>query len=299
MARKYSDTVIFRGNRFSDTTKQIKRFIFESVLSTGYAPKVQEIVEYFNLSEQEVRDSLHDLQGGIIVALQNEQHANIDKFMGQKLPKDAVLPKVGEIFYARPFANFKNHHRVFVGEEQRWYGECPIECMTISYFFPGQEVIVRSIAHDTGEAIEIIGKDGELLDYTPKSLHLYWGTPFSSWLSTKGYEGDLIFPCDKNYFFSSEENYNKWRKAQTGEKGQIFTPVMINHLLRMFNYGHERFDYQYHFPLLKFILASYTIGVYKIKMGIPIPNPFFLSIIKLIADLRKYGYKSFLDVKLW
>jgi DNA-directed RNA polymerase specialized sigma subunit len=108
MAKKYGDTVLFRINRFSDTTKQIKRFIYESVLSTGFAPKVDEIVEAFGLPEQQVRESLHDLQGGIIIALQNEQHAHIKEFMGQKLPEDAVLPEVGEIYYARPFANFKN-----------------------------------------------------------------------------------------------------------------------------------------------------------------------------------------------
>jgi len=299
MARKYSDTVLFRANRYSDTTKQIKRFIYESVLSTGYAPKVKEIVDAFNLSEQQVRESLHDLEGGVIVALQNEQHAHIGKFMGQKLPEDALLPEVGEIYYARPFANFKNHHRVFVDGEQKWYGECPVECTTISYFFPGKEVIVRSIAHDTGETIEIIGKDGDLLDYTPRSLRIYWGTPFGIWLSTKGHEGDFIFPCDKNYFFSSEEGYNEWRNARPAEKGQIFTPVMVNHLLRMYNYGHERFDYQYHLPLLRILLAAWTVGIFRIKMCFPIPNPFFLSMIKFFKDLRKYGYKWFLDVKLW
>ncbi len=83
-------------------------------------------------------------------------------------------------------------------------------------------------------------------------------------------------------------------------KGQIFTPVMLNHLLRIFNYGHDRFDYQYHFPLLKILLASFTVGIIRLKMVLfPFPNPFFLSMAKFFRDLRKYGYKLFLDVKLW
>ncbi len=300
MAKKYGDTVLFRINRFSDTTKQIKRFIYESVLSTGAAPKVAEIVEEFKLPEAQVRESLHDLQGGIIIALQNKDHTRIDEFQGQKLADDVVLPELGEIYYARPFANFKTQHRIYVDGEQKWYGECPVECTTISYFFPGKEVTVRSIAHDTGEPIEIVGRDGELLDYSPRSLRIYWGKPFGAWLSTKGHEGDFIFTCDSNYFFSSEKGYNEWKRSRPHEKGQIFTPVMINHLLRIFNYGHERFDFQYHFPLLEILLAAFTTGIIRLYMVvIPVPNPFFLSMVNFFRDLYKNGYKLFLEVKPW
>ena len=296
---KYSDTTLFNITRYNDTTKQVKRIVYESVLPTGFAPKVADIAKELNISEEMVRESLHDLEGGIIIAMQNEQHANIKEFMGQKLPDDCVLPEVGEIFYARPFANFKNHHLVYVDGEQKWWAECPIESVTISYFFPGKEVSVRSISHYTNEPIEIIGKDGQLLDYTPKSLRLYWGSPMGNWLSTNRHEGDWVFPCDKNYFFSSEEAYLEWKKSNPQEPGQLFTPIEINHFLRMWNYGHERFDYQSHVPLLRFLLASISTGIIRIKMFIPVPNPFFFSIPKLIRDNYKYGYKAFLDIKLW
>lgn len=294
-----NDTVLLHVNRYSDETKQIKRLIYESMLDSGRAPAVAAICKELNLPEERVKKSLHDLEGGIIIALQNKQHMHLEKFMGQKLDEACVLPEIGEIFYARPFANFKNHHRIFVDGEQKWYGECPVEMHTVSYFFPGKEVRVESICHETGTPVSITGRDGQLLDYQPKSLRIYWGKPFGQWLATKGHEGDFICPCDKNYFFSSEEAYDEWRKKNPKEPGQLFTPIQIYHLLRVFNYGHERFDYQYHFPILRLLAVFVTAGMFRWWMLIPIPNLFFLSIVKFFRDLYRSGYKLFLDVKLW
>lgn len=296
---KYSDTTLFRLNSFSDTTKQVKRAIYESVLDTGFAPKLSDISKEFELSKPAVDEILHDLEGGIIIALQNKEHAAIHEFMGQKLPDDCILPEVGEIFYARPFANFKNHHQIYVDGEQKWYGECPVECMTISYFFPDKDVIVKSIAHDSKETVEIVGRNGRLLDYSPKSLRVFWGRPFGDWIKAGDNEVDFIFPCDTNYFFSSEASFQEWKKNNPTTRGQSFTPDALNRLLRMFNYGHERFDYQYHIPLLRLLLGAIGTGMITLNLLIPLPNPFFLSIIKLARNARKAGYKFFLDIKLW
>ncbi|MFO7559317.1 MAG: organomercurial lyase [Desulfobacterales bacterium] len=296
---KYSDTTLFRLNSFSDTTKQVKRAIYESVLDTGFAPKISDISKEFELSKPAVDEILHDLEGGIIIALQNSEHADIHEFMGQELPEDCILPEVGEIFYARPFANFKNHHQIYVDGEQKWYGECPVECMTISYFFPDKDVIVKSIAHDSKETVEIVGRNGRLLDYSPKSLRVFWGRPFGDWIKSGDKKVDFIFPCDTNYFFSSEASFQEWKKTNPTTRGQSFTPDAINRLLRMFNYGHERFDYQYHIPLLRLLLGAIGTGMITLNLLIPLPNPFFLSIIKLARNARKAGYKFFLDIKLW
>lgn len=296
---KFSDTVLFHVNRYSDETKQVKRLVYESVLDTGRAPAVATISRELGLPEETVRKSLHDLEGGVIIALQNEQHLHLQEFMGQRLPEDCVLPEKGEIFYARPFANFKNHHRVFVDSDQRWYGECPVESVTVSYFFPGKVVRIESVCHETGTPVAITGKDGLLLDYEPKSLRIYWGRPFGQWLTTKGHEGDFIFPCDMNYFFSSEEAFAAWEKRNPREPGQLFTPIQLHHLLRIFNYGHERFDFQYHFPLLRLLAALVTAGLFRWRMLVPVPNLFFLSMAKLMRDAHRFGYRLFFDVKLW
>ena len=81
--------------------------------------------------------------------------------------------------------------------------------------------------------------------------------------------------------------------------GQLFTPVQIHHLLRLFNYGHERFDFQYHVPLLRLLAAASTAGLFRWKMLVPIPNPFFFSMGKFVSDLYRHKHKLFLDVKPW
>ena len=92
---KFSDTVLFHVNRYSDTTKQIKRFIYESILDAGCAPKVAAICTEFGLPEATVRASLHDLEGGIIIAMQNPQHLHLHEFMGQKLPDAQRAARAG------------------------------------------------------------------------------------------------------------------------------------------------------------------------------------------------------------
>lgn len=296
---KFSDSVLLHVNRYSDSTRQVKRLIYEAVLATGRAPEVAAMAEALNIPEETVRQSLHDLEGGIIIAMQNEQHRHMHEFMGQALPADCVLPEMGEIFYARPFANFSNHHRILVDGQQKWYAECPVESCTVSFFFPGKDVRLESVCHQTGAPVAISGKDGRLLDYEPKSLRIYWGKPFGQWLSTKGHEGDFIYPCDMNFFFSSEEAFTAWKKENPDEPGQLFTPIQIYHLMRNLNYGHERFDFQYHIPVLRLLAASVTAGLFRWKVLIPVPNLFFLSIAKFLRDLARLKHKLFLDVKLW
>jgi DNA-directed RNA polymerase specialized sigma subunit len=66
---KFCDTVLLHVNRYNDETKQIKRRIYESVLDSGRAPTVAEICKDLSLPQETVRKSLHDLDGGIIIAL--------------------------------------------------------------------------------------------------------------------------------------------------------------------------------------------------------------------------------------
>ncbi|MBW1893495.1 MAG: hypothetical protein JRI91_07360, partial [Deltaproteobacteria bacterium] len=64
---KFSDTVLFHVSKYSDTTKQVKRCVYESVIDTGFAPQVARIAQELDVSEDVIRESLWDLEGGIIV----------------------------------------------------------------------------------------------------------------------------------------------------------------------------------------------------------------------------------------
>ncbi|MDY6932726.1 MAG: organomercurial lyase [Spirochaetota bacterium] len=277
---------------YSDTTKRIKKLIFDTVIETGFAPKVDEIVNEMKVSEDEIRSSLHDLEGGIIIALQNENHAKIKTFMGEKLPKDAVLPEIGEIFYARPFSNFKNHHRVYVDDEQKWYAECSLEATSLSNFFPGKEVVVQSVCAHKKEKVELIQRDGILIDYKPKGLLIHAGLPLRKWLS----EGDLIAPCDNNRFFSSRESYFEWKRKHEDIKSCLMHPIEANRLIRVIAYGRTRFDYRMYLSLRKFILQYPTMGITTKYI---FPKPYWLPGPGLIKNFIKHKYKPFIEFRLW
>jgi len=281
--------------KFSDTTKRIKKYIYDSVIETGFAPKINEIVDEIKVAKEVVLSSLHDLEGGVIVALQNEAHANIKTFMGEKLPKDSVIPDIGEIFYARPFSNFMNHQKVYVNGEQKWYAECALECVGLSNFFPGKEVIVRSVCSYTKDPVELVGRDGVLLDYKPKGLLIHVGKPLRRWLD----ENDLIAPCDNNRFFSSKDAYLEWHESNKEITSCLIQPIQANRMIRMIAYGRPRFDYRLRVPILKMIAQFHTIGITKSLMGIPYINPFWLPGPKLIRNFYKFKYKSFIELGLW
>ena len=280
---------------YTDTTKRIKKIIYDTVIETGFAPKVSMIADNIKISIEEVRTSLHDLEGGIIIALQNEAHANIKTFMGEKLPKDAVLPEVGEIFYARPFSNFKNHQRVYVNGEQKWYAECSLESASLSNFFPGKKVIVKSLCARTREPVELIQKDGILLDYRPKGLLIHAGLPLRKWLAG----GDTIAPCDNNRFFSSREAYYEWKKDHEDIISCLMHPIEANRMMQIFAYGRTRFDYRFRISLAGIMARYPSMGITKNILGIPFFNFFWFPGIGLIKNMIKNKYKPFVEFRLW
>src|SRR4030042_1091140 len=161
--------------RLSETAKRVRQRIMDQVLADGTCPKGAEISRELSLSREELGRILKDLEAAICVAVQTDSNAHLESFQEEELLE--AVPEPGEIFYARPFAAFRNHYPVWVNGEQKWYGECAVEACGVSAMFPGREVIVRSVCRQTQEPVELIGRDGILLDYSPKSLRLHIGFP--------------------------------------------------------------------------------------------------------------------------
>ena len=135
-----------------EIAKQVRMTIMNQVISDGFAPTRAEIQKKHGLSDEELDSIFKDLEAAIIIAVQRESHVGLTEFHGELL--DEPLPGAGEVFYARPFANFKSPHKIWVNGEQKWYGECAVESCLISIMFPGQEVVVRSICQQTKEPVQ-------------------------------------------------------------------------------------------------------------------------------------------------
>lgn len=279
--------------QFYETAKRVRKTVMDQVLDDGTCPKVADIAETLKLSKEEVAVIFKDLEAGIVVAVQNEAHAGLEYFQGEKL--DQPLPEVGEIFYARPFASFKNHYPIWVGGRQKWYGECAVEVTGVSAMFPGKEVVVRSICRQTKEPVELIGRDGVLLDYSPKTLRVQFGFP------VRYMPDDAVGWCDFNSFFSSEEAAQEWRKSHPQIKGITRDPVTTSRFVSIVGKGRLDYNYQFKLPILKILFDAKRYGFTKPLPGLGwhVHDPFWMPTPHMFKAMKQKGYKNFIGFTLF
>ncbi len=159
----------------SERARQVRKSIMDRTRGEGVVPTTAELCRELGLSAEDLAVDLLNLEAAASVARQDSAHAGLTRFQDETL--DEPLPPLGEIMYARPFAAFKNHYQVWVDGEQKWFAECAVEACSISAQFPGKEVTVRSVCRQTREPVELVGRDGVLLDYSPATLRVHLGIP--------------------------------------------------------------------------------------------------------------------------
>jgi hypothetical protein len=281
--------------RFTEAEKKVRRRIMGEVLEQGTCPKIRELRDEFNLSETAMGQVLKNLEAGIVIALQNKSHVNQTRFQGEKI--EEPLPELGEIYYARPFATFKNQHKIYVNGEQKWYGECAVESCGVSALFPGKEVVVESKCRLTKESIEIVAKDGIIKHYSPKELCVHVGFPL------KYFPDDVVGWCDYNSFFVSEAAVWEWKKKHLNiNKGICRSPEKMNRfIVELVGKGRLSANYQFTVPILKILSNPAKYGFTKTytKLGIPFIDPFWLPTYYMVQSMKKNGLKNYIRFKLF
>ncbi len=275
-----------------EKAKQVRKTIMDQVLSEGTAPAVAEISKKHSLSAEEIDSIFKDLEAAVCIAVQDENHAGQTTFQDE--PVEQGLPPLGEVFYARPFSNFKNHYPVSVDGEQKWYGECAVECCGISAMFPGKEVVVQSVCRQTKEPVELVGRDGALLDFSPKTLRVHFGFPMSR------IPDDILGWCDFNSFFSSEDAVKEWRKTHPHIKGATRDPETVSHIVEIVGKGRLDYDYQLELPLVTMLTKMKRLGMTKPipLLGVHVPDPFFMFTPHVFTEWKRKGYKNFIRFSL-
>ena len=276
----------------SEGAKHVRKRIMDQMWREGTVPSVAELTRELALSKEELAGSLRDLEASLCVAVQDRAHVGLKEF--QEEPVEQELPALGEIFYARPFAAFKNHYRVSVDGEQKWYAECAVEACPISAQFPGAEVVVRSVCRQTKQPIELVGRDGVLLDYSPRSLQVHLGYPL------RAIPAGMVAWCDYNSFFASEDASRQWRKAHPDVKGITTRPEAMARLItETLGKGRLEDSYQPGVPILKLLFHMHRYGLTRAtRLGLPVPNPFWLPTPKMVRDWRRLGWKSYFRFSL-
>lgn len=274
--------------RFTDTEKSIRKMIMDQVLAHGTSPSTHEIAAEHGLAKDEVAASLKNLEAGVCIAVSNETHAGMKTFQGEKLKKP--LPPLGEVFYARPFACFENHYKIYVNGVQKWHAECSVEACGIGPMFPGREVVVESHCRLTKEPVRIIAKGDKLLDYSPKTMRVHFG------FALEYLADDAIGWCDFNSFFASEEAAIEWRKKHPHVKGTTKSVEAVNKfIVELVGKGRLDYDYQLTMPIGRLLIQPGRFGLAKPgPLGIPVFDPFFIPSPHFFQTAKKKGYGHYI-----
>jgi len=280
--------------RLTEKENRVRKRIFDQVLSQGTCPLVEEIASELSLSRSEMAEIFKALEASGCVAMSNPGHAGMKVFQQEEL--EEPTPPVGEIFYARPFSVFKNHYPIWVDGEQRWYAECAVEACAVWDMFPGREVVLRSVCRQTGEAVELIAREGRLVEYSPKTLRVHIGIPFRYFLD------DLVGWCDYNSFFVSEEAVEEWSKAHPDVEGITRDPSEISTFF-VNTIARGRVDYyeQISFPVLKVLsnLRKYGLTKPVTRLGFPVLDTFWIPTLHTLMELRRKGFKNYVRISLF
>ncbi len=274
------------------SARAVRHRIMDQIRGEGTSPTMAELRSELGLTSSELASDLRDLEGAICVAVQDSEHADSAEFQGE--PLSAPQPPLGEIVYARPFANFENHYPITVDGEQRWYAECAVEACAISGQFPGAEVVVESRCRQTGEPVRLVGRDGVLVDFEPKTLRVHLGYP------VREMPHRVVGWCDYNSFFASEEAADQWRQDHPEAAGITRSPQQMSALITDF-LGKGRLDYHYQpkVPLLSLVKNSPRFGLARsTRFGIAIPDPFWLPTPKMVTSWKRRGLGNFFRFSL-
>lgn len=275
----------------SEDALAIRERIMAEMRSEGTAPTIAQLLSEFAMSDEEMALLLRDLEGAICVARQDEEHAESSTFQGEALT--APQPPLGELVYVRPFATFKNHYAITVGGQQKWYAECAVEACAISGQFPDTEVIVDSVCRQTGQPVRLVGLDGVLVDYSPRTLRVHLGYPI------REMPHRVVGWCDYNSFFASEDAANQWRAEHPELAGVTRSPVEMARLITgSIAQGRHDYSYQPHLPVLTMARQMREMGLTRAtRLGFHVPDPFWLPTPKMLSSWRRNGLGNFIQLR--
>jgi len=140
---------------------QTYHFIMSVFVERGQAPHFTEIASKFAVSAEEGKQRLHDL-------------------MAARLP-NWLFPETDLIASFAPFNNLPTQYRVSVEGEQRWFAQCGLESLAMTWMFPGKLVTVSAPCLDCGEPLSVDVLDGAIKRAEPSGIAFYVDLPIKKW----------------------------------------------------------------------------------------------------------------------
>jgi len=136
-------------------------FIMSVFVERGQAPHYTEIAANFHIPVEEGKKRLHEL-------------------MAARLP-NWLFPGTDLIASFAPFNNLPTQYRISVGGRQRWFAQCGLESLAMTWMFPGQRVTVTAPCLDCGEPLSVDVLDGVIQRADPGDIAFYVDVPVRKW----------------------------------------------------------------------------------------------------------------------
>ena len=140
---------------------RIYRFVLETVIASGQAPHYNQIATQFGIAPDAGKRMLHDLMAA---GLPNWLHPGTD-----------LIASVA------PFSVLPTHYRITIDDEQKWFAQCGLEALAVSWLFAGKDVEIDAPCLASGQALHVTMRDGVITREDPAGLCLYFNIPFRKW----------------------------------------------------------------------------------------------------------------------
>jgi len=136
-------------------------YIISVLVERGQAPHFTEIAAQFGIPVEKGRRRLHEL-------------------MAARLP-NWLFPETDLIASFAPFNNLPTQYRISVDGEHKWFAQCGLESLAVTWMFPGKRVTVNAPCLDCGEPLRVEIVDGEIRNADPSDIHFYVDLPIKKW----------------------------------------------------------------------------------------------------------------------
>lgn len=136
-------------------------YIISVLVERGQALHFTEIAARFGIPVEEGRRRLHEL-------------------MAARLP-NWLFPETDLVASFAPFNNLPTQYRITVDGEQKWFAQCGLESLAMTWMFPRKRVTVNAPCLDCGEPLRVDILDGAIEKADPADIHFYVDLPIKKW----------------------------------------------------------------------------------------------------------------------
>ena len=177
-----------------ETSRQIRKFIYDTFRDSSQPPVVQHIRDRFGLGRGRVVEVLRELE--------SERQLTL-------------VPGTDRILMAHPFSAIATPFRARRRSGREYFINCSFDTIALHVMLAGEAMTVSSFCHHSGAQIEIFLRDERVEWAEPKDTLVYLGLPARRWWE------NIINTCGNMLlFFASEENAAAWlaetRPAEPG-----------------------------------------------------------------------------------